>query len=105
MIAGTLLEKIEFQQPIKVKSEYGSENIEYVTVITTRASIKFQNMSRIEQNQEIFMPNMIIFTVRRYHKFSNDFIISWNGKKYRITSINQEKHRQQIEIIGELINE
>jgi len=51
------------------------------------------------------MPNTTTFTVRRYHNIKNDYIIIWQDRKYRITSINLNKHKQLIDIIGEFINE
>lgn len=105
MKAGTLTEKIVIQQPVKEKSEFGSVNIVYKDVITTRAQVTFQNMNRVDQNNEIFMPNTTTFTVRRYHNIKNDYIIVWQDRKYRITSINLNKHKQLIDIIGEFINE
>ena len=105
MIAGKLNEKVVFQQATKVRNDYGEYDIEYNDVIVTRANVKFQSMKRIEQNNEIFMPNAVIFTIRSYHNISNDYIVAWNENKYRITSINKLKQQQKIEIIGELINE
>lgn len=105
MIAGRLLEKITIQKPVKQKTDFGSIDIVYEDVIETRAQVTFQRMTRVDQNNELFMPNTTTFTVRRYHNIDNDYIIKWNDRLYRITSINLNKHKQLIDIIGEYINE
>lgn len=105
MRAGELKEVITIQQPIAVQNEYGANGIDWKDVISTRAKATFNSGSRQNENNEIVHSYTMTFTIRFYHNVSEDMRIIWNGKKYRILSINKEVYKQSVTIITELINE
>ena len=47
----------------------------------------------------------MVFTIRIYHKVDERMRIIWEGKKYRILSIEEDRTLQQLTIKTELINE
>lgn len=105
MRAGDLRETITIQQPITIQNEYGANGIEWKDVISTRAKADYNSGNRQNENNEIVHNHTITFTMRYYHKVSDDMRIIWNGNKYRILSINKEIYKQSTTIITELINE
>lgn len=105
MRAGLLIYPISIQEPIVVQDGYGANTIEWRDVTNTRAQVTYNSGNRQNQNSEIIHSYTITFTIRLYHKVNEDMRILWNGKKYRILSINQELYKQSITIVTELINE
>lgn len=105
MIAGILRERITIKKPVEVKNGYGGTDTTYEDVTTTRSAVKFNNGNRVDQNNEIVTTTNVTFTIRLYHSITNDMIVIWNNQKYRILSVNVEKEKQRINIIGDLINE
>nr|WP_320037822.1 phage head closure protein [uncultured Bacteroides sp.] len=72
---------------------------------TTRAQVTTNSGNRQNQNNEIIHTYNVTFIVRLYHDIEESDRVIYNGKKYRIISINKELYKQSINIIGELINE
>lgn len=105
MRAGILRETITIQQPITVQNEYGANGIEWKDVISTRAMADYNSGNRQNENNEIVYNYTITFTIRYYHNINDDMRIIWNGKRYRILSINKEIYKQSTTIITELIND
>lgn len=105
MRAGNLREVITIQQPITVQNEYGANGIVWEDFISTRAKADYNSGNRQNENNEIVHNYTITFTIRYYHKVSDDMRIIWNGKKYRILTINKELYKQSTTIITELIND
>lgn len=104
MQAGILNEIISFLSPITVKDGYGSTNVEYNKVITTRADVKYNNGGRNVVNHEIFNNYGYQFIVRSYHNINEKMIIEWKSNRYRILSIDATE-KSKITINTELINE
>lgn len=104
MIAGTLNEIISFLAPTTVKDGYGSTNIEYVKVITTRADVKYNSGAREVVNNEILNSYGFQFTVRSYHDVNEKMLIEWKSKRYRILSID-DTEKSKLTINTELVNE
>lgn len=106
MQSGILNEIIEIQRLKQSNNEFGEvETEEYNTVIRTRASVKYNNLNRVEDNSEIFFAQDVTFIVRIYNDVRNLDRIVWKGKKYRILSIEESRQFQQKTIHTELINE
>lgn len=103
MRAGLLTKPITFRRATITKNEYGQEVTYWENYIITRGNVKYNTGNRTIENQEILNTYTVIFTVRSYHKIDESMRVLYNGKQYRILSINED--RQSITIIGELINE
>ncbi len=105
MRAGLLTEQITIENTTTNKDDFGSTVKVWQPVIKTRCNIKFNSGNRQIENKEIINSYSLTFTIRLYHNINEDMRIVWNGKKYRILSIFPDKHKQSIDIIGDLINE
>nr|DAJ20154.1 MAG TPA: putative head tail adaptor [Siphoviridae sp. ctTYz13] len=105
MNAGRLNEIIKIQSFEIDKNEYGANGVNWIDKITTRANVQFQSGNRINENNEVVFTNLISFTIRIYHNIDEKDRIEWNGKSYKIISIEPNKPKQFLTIKTELINE
>lgn len=103
MKAGLLKHIITIEEPITNRNDYGSQEITWNEVTTTRANIIFNRGKRDSENIEVYYNYTITFTIRHYHNINDYMRIKYNGKYYRILSIQNEP--QSITIITEQINE
>lgn len=105
MRAGLLTEEITIQQQTVTQNNDGSNVKQWTTFIVTKAQVDYESGSRaISANEVVFMQN-VNFTIRIYHKVTEQMRIIWNSKKYRILFIQSDKQKQSITIKTELINE
>lgn len=105
MQAGILNEEIKIQQPTVNVNGFGANDISWSDFITTRAFVSYNNGNRVNENGEITFSYEVSFTIRVYHQINERMRIIWQGKKYRILSIELDKHKQKQTIRTELINE
>lgn len=106
MQAGTLNEIIRVERLKAINNEYGEiETEKYIPIIRTRANVKYNNINRTDDNNELFFSQDVTFIVRAYHNIMDLDRIIWNGGKYRILSIELNKPLQLKKIHTELINE
>ena len=108
MRAGLLTDPVTFRKATITKNQYGQEETDWIDCISTRANVRFNSGNRVTENNEIIHTYTVTFTVRRYHNIDEFMRILWKGKTYRILSIednNEDRTKQSITIIGELINE
>ena len=105
MFAGLLNEKIEVLKYIKTKNEYGEMvdtlNKEY----ECRAKVIHTSGSRQVLNSEIQYPYNKQFVIRIHVPIHEDNLIRWQGKLYRILSIDRDRQMQQTVIQTEVVNE
>lgn len=105
MQAGRLNEVIEIFQPQIDKNEYGEQVQVYVKCYTTRAHVEYNSGNRnIENNEVVFNYNRT-FHIRRYVQVNENYQIKWQGKYYRILSIEDVRPWNEKIIQTELINE
>lgn len=105
MRSGLLTEVIKILQPQKIQSDYGEEKFEYVDWYTTRARVDFDPASRTVENDEVLFNTVLRLTVRLYVPVQDLDAIEWNGKRYRIISIQPKREFNEKYITVELINE
>lgn len=106
MKAGLLNSIIAIEKPEVVSDEFGANILKWVNHIDrTRAKVTYSNGTRANENNEIIFTYEVIFTVRHYHSLTERMRILWEGRKYRILSIEKNKALQQQVIKTELINE
>lgn len=106
MESGLLKDNITFQKQFVSVDDYGHEITTYTDAFTTRADVIWNNGNRIVSNEEIFYENTVSFVVRFYCQIDDTMRIQYNGKLYRIISIEPDRdlYRNKT-IIAELINE
>ena len=105
MQAGILRETFTVQHPTVVSYGYCDNTTTWTDLLTTRASVGYNNGNRVNENNEITFAYEVSFTMRVYHQINERMRIIWQGKKYRILSIELDKHKQKQTIRTELINE
>lgn len=105
MKAGPLQEVIQFEILSTEQNEYGSDEATYTLSVPTKAQVQYRSGNKSNENDEITMVYEVDFIVRQYHKFNEFDRVVWNNKRYRILSIEHNKHLQMKRIRTELINE
>lgn len=105
MEAGRLTEIIKFEKPVVVKDEYGSSQVEWQEVFTTKANVIYTSGQKTIDNYEIFHSYVKTFEIRMYHNINEKMRIVYKGNKYDILSIEHDKPYQKIIIITQLVNE
>lgn len=105
MRGGVLNEVVDILKPQLVKDEYGSEVTEYVLKIHTRAKVEYQGGKKTTENDEVLIPFSKTFKLRIYHEIDDFDQIQFQGKRYRILSIDKDRHRQEQTITTEVIND
>lgn len=105
MRAGLFKEEIKFLAPTTTRDGYGAKVItEYAPVITTRARIKYNNGSKVTENNEVYLYYTLTITVRSYHTILDDYLIEYNGHRYYIIS-KDTTQPDQIAITAGVVNE
>lgn len=105
MRCGLLKDKIDIYRPISNQNEFGEMVQEYRPWYCTRARIVSNGGSRTLFNNEIFYPYRKIFELHQYVDVNETDLIHWNGKKYRILSIDFDRNQMKKVIMTELIDE
>lgn len=105
MIAGRLNEVVKIFDAVETVNEYGERSIEYVERYTTRARVEFNNGNRGRENDEIVFNYFKTFNLRSYVPVSETSLIEWQGKRYRILTIEARREYNDLLINTELINE
>ena len=106
MRAGLLNSVIAVDKPTVVADDFGANSLNWEQHISsTRAKVTYSSGTRANENNEIIFAYEVIFTVRIYHQINERMRIIWEGRKYRILSIEENKELQQLTIKTELINE
>ena len=105
MRCGLLKDKIDIYRPISNQNEFGEMVQEYRPWYCTRSRILSNGGSRTLLNNEIFYPYRKIFEVHPYVDVKETDIIHWEGKKYRILSIDLDRSQMKKVIMTELIDE
>jgi len=105
MQAGLLRYYITIEQQDVTTNDFGSQTVNWTKYTDTKCNIKYNSGNKVVQNSEIVNIYSITFIVRRYIQVVENMRIVYNGKKYRILSIEDDLKLNQKTIIGELINE
>lgn len=106
MRAGLLNEMIEIFRPTSEVNEYGEKIQTYGLIYSTRARVEHNGGNRTNTNNEIFHDYQKAFTVRNYVPIQETDLIEYNGKRYRVLTIEDRKHDFNDKVvITELINE
>ena len=105
MFAGILNEVIEIYRQSTVKNSFGEERITRAFYKKTRAGVSHQSTRRAVINDEIQYPYQKFFVVRIYVDIQEDDWIKYNGKFYRILSIEENRELQNKRIDVEITNE
>lgn len=104
--AGLLNEVIKILTPTSTINEFGEKVQSYNVTYCTRARVEHDSGHRSNENNEIFYSYQKSFTVRSYVPVTEFDLVEYNGKRYRILSIDDRiKVNNDKLIITELIND
>lgn len=91
MRAGLLSETIKVLRPTVNENEVGEQITEYNEVLEIKARNVINRNNRVLENGEIYYPTDRTIEVRIYQDIKDYDIIEWEGKRWRITSIETDK--------------
>lgn len=103
--AGLFKEPIEIYDMTSTINDYGERKNTLTKTYSTRAKVSHNSGSRTVIDQEIQTPYIKTFVVRIYVPVLDTSWILYEGKYYRVTSIDTDKDLQQKVIICEIVNE
>lgn len=104
MNAALLKEAIDIYELITRKTEYGTIQTEYQLKYHTRAYVRFNSENMTVSEGEIFFLVNRTFIVRSYVPVVETDQIEFEGKRYKILSINKNKYYNDTEIQTVLLN-
>lgn len=105
MQAGKLNKLIEIYEPELQVNEYGEQVQTYIKRKETRTEVIYNNGGRTTSNNEIVFNYTKTFKIRRYHTINETYQLKYEGKFYRILSIEDNRQFNSKIITAELINE
>lgn len=105
MRAGLLQDLIEIYTPVVIVNEIGEEIQDLNLKVKTRARVIDNSGNRVIENGEITFSYTKSFKVRQYIQVDELDLVRFNGKDYRILSIEYSRKQQEKTINCELINE
>ena len=105
MQAGLLRDIVQFQESQTQRDKLGGISEEWKDVFTKRAEVRFASGSRKLVNGEIFNPLAITCKIRYCKDVHEKMRFLYEGRKYKISSINRDRVQQCTVIQAELINE
>lgn len=103
--AGLLNEPIEIYKVVTEVDEYGVKNELLELRTKTRARVQYNSGSRNIEHSEIVHDYTKTFTVRYYVEVEDYDKILWQGKYYRVLSIDSSREFQEKRINTEVIND
>lgn len=104
MNAALLKDPIDIYELNTTKTEYGTIQTNYVLKYHTRAYVRFNSENMTVSEGEIFFPVNRTFIVRSYVPVVETDQIEFEGKRYKILSINKNKYYNDTEIQTVLLN-
>ncbi|WP_455671693.1 phage head closure protein [Phocaeicola sp.] len=105
MQAGLLREKITFYRNETIRDNFGGNSQSWVKAFDKRARVTFKNGQRKEIAGEIVNSTSNTFMIRYCKDITANMRIYYDGRKYKIESINKDRIQQATIIEAELINE
>lgn len=105
MWAGLRNESIDIMRYSNQANEYGEIVKTLVKEYTTRAKVVHLSGSRTVRNDEIQYPYNKTFVLRWKSPITEDNLIRWQGKLWRVMSIDNDKDMMQTVVITEIVNE
>lgn len=105
MQAGLLNRIIEIYKPETITNSVGATTVNWNFVRQTRAKVRNLSMNRSQEINEIFYPTTREFIVRSYVEIDDFYRIKYDGKFYKIMSIDRRRESNDIVVLCDLINE
>lgn len=104
MIVGKMRYNIKVQKKVNIRGDFGEFNEEWSDYLNLKADVKYNSGTKTINNEEIFNTQQITF-ITYYRDITEDMIIIYNDKKYKILFIDEIPFKSGLNIKTELINE
>lgn len=105
MMAGQYTENVEIIDIVEVVNDYGEREMVERPIAHTKAKVDSESGGRSENANEIIYTHNKTFYVHMYVMVTDNSIIVYEGKKYRIVNIEKRRMYNDLQITTELINE
>lgn len=105
MNSAILKERIKIFELVTNKTEYGTIQSSYKLKYETRACVRFNSENQVVSEGEILFPINKEFIVRAYVPVVETDRIEYDGKFWKIYSINKNIYYNDISILTTLVNE
>ena len=103
--AGRLNEVVKIYNVESTINQYGERVEDYVLTKSTRAKVEYNTGNRRNQNDEIVFDYQKTFNFRSYAPVCDTSHLEWQGKQYRVLSVEKRREYNDIIVVAELINE
>ncbi|MBP5784548.1 MAG: phage head closure protein [Methanobrevibacter sp.] len=105
MWAGLRNESIDIMRYTSAPNAFGEVVKTLVKEYSTRAKVVHLSGSRIVRNDEIQYPYNKTFVLRYNSPITEDNLIKWQGKLWRVQSIDNDRAMMQTVVVTEIVNE
>lgn len=105
MDSALLRHKLDILALTTTKTKYGTISTSYEQKYSTHCHAIFDSETQVVSEGEILYPINITFVVRAYVPVTEKDRLVFEGKKYKILSINKNEYYGNIEIKTTLVNE
>lgn len=91
MRAGLLKDIVQIYRPTVTRNSVGEQVTTYTLLRTIHARNIVHRQTRTNDNGDVWLPSAKTIEVRIYQPINDTDLINWNGKTYRIVSIDTDK--------------
>lgn len=105
MMAGQYTEDIDVIDIVEVVNDYGEREMVERPICHTKAKVDAESGGRTESANEIVYTHNKTFYVHMYIMVTDNSVIVYEGKKYRVVNIEKRRMYNDLQVIAELINE
>lgn len=105
MMAGEYKDPIKLYKVEEEVNEYGERVPVEKYVMATRSKVDFSSGNRTTENSEIVYNYSKTFYVRAYVPVSDTSIIEFDGKRYRVITVDHRREYNDIRVVTEQVNE
>lgn len=105
MWAGLRNEVVDIMRYTNAPNEYGEIVKTLTKEYTLRAKVNHLSGSRTVRNDEIQYPYNKTFVMRYNAPITEDNLIRWQNKLWRVQSIDNDRDMKQLVVVTEIVNE
>jgi SPP1 family predicted phage head-tail adaptor len=104
LTSGKLTERVTIMQPVKVRGEYGEDVVTYEKEAEVWANVVFNRGAEAITAGEMYLGKMVTITMRNNKTITERCRLMWDGKEYRIESMNRKKIEGSVTIVAEYVD-
>lgn len=101
--AGKLNEVVEIYDVVTERNAFGEDEMNMIKTYDTRAQVIYSGGSRTNINSDMIVPYNKRFVMRIYVPVTETSWIKWNGRFYRVMSIEESREWQEKTVDTQLV--